>query len=354
MKQFFQLLALLLSMVFLAGFSSCYQSTNVASLPTQAINSLPALTDADFEKMNKDEIVNYLKRKASTPNVVATDIVDTKKSLSFSVQNKSGATFYCCSFYYIKNKLIGRWRWEKSRVYKVMPSKTRVVVVNDSVDDSRYRNAVFGYLAVFNNKKEASDAVMETMDEEKLLDLDLLSKIKDKVIEVNVKKYGIRGDRLAYSTTNESDDLKKANPSLSLFLKNETGRDLYLTCFVYEQPESTQSFDLWKYDKMKVIFLKEGEESQLSVPPIYDKYKWSYMRGVLGIFDKDSKELAEKSTFEIVQPINKLELGNLAKLMNQKIILSVENYGVMGDFIDYVVKPSVFVNKYKKVKKSRV
>ena len=347
MKHILRIINIVFVIMFLAGFSSCRNNEPLAPTGTTPTTSLiaPALSEADLERMSKDEIVTYLKRRATVANPPISEVVKMKDSLSFSVCNKSGAPFYCCCFYYIKNKLIGRWRWDKSKIYKVQPARTRLIVLDESVDDERDRNAVFGYLGVFKSKEEALNSVMDMIEEEKLLDLDLLYKIKNKVIEIGVKQYGIKGERLSYAALESITTNNK--PSLDLLVENQSGRDLFLTCFVYEQPEHTHNFDLWTYDKTEVKKAANGQQIRLEIPSSNDQYRWSYMRGVLGVFDSNDEAVAQNATFELAKPINKLELGLLASLTDKKIILSIEHYGILGDFIDYVIKPAVFVNKHR-------
>lgn len=331
-----------------AGFStSCDENQSTGQIGEPTVNRAP-LSEAELEKMSKDQILSYLKgRASSSPTSPANKIVNMKDSLSFRVRNKSGKPVYCCCFYYMKNKIMGRWRWDKSKIYKLQPKQIRLIVL-DEIKNKTDREHVFGYLGVFNNKQEAKKAVMEIVDETKILDLDLLHKIKNKIIDITIKKYGITGQRLAMETrTDQKGASLPAQKELDLMVENQTGKDLFLTCFVYEQPENTFNLDLWRFSKTEVKAVKNGETIKLDIPTVFDKYKWIYMRGILGVFDATEQKLAQQATLELSNPINKVELGQLTSILGKKIILNVENYGILGSFVDYTIKPTNFFNKFR-------
>ncbi len=342
---------------FLLGMSSCFDKNKTVTTysgrsqnkieSTSAKTDGQALTEADLEKMSKDEIINFLKGKSSDQALTVDNLVDMSKSLSFRVKNDTGRAVFVTCFYWMKNGTLSLWRWDKSKVYKVDASKTKLIVL-DEIPEARDRSSTFGYLAVFDSLAEAEKAVIELMDERRLIDLDLLEKLKNKIITLFVQKYGVVGKRLGYRADSEKDLVrKKDGKDLDILVENQTGKDILVTCFIYEQPENTNNLSLWRYTKTSIKKIKNGQTVILDLPVVADFYRWTYMRGVLGVFDAADSEVAQQATFEQTKPVNKIELGLLTSLENKKIILSVEKYGVLGDFIDYVVKPA----KFKLIKK---
>lgn len=339
MKLIFQLIVLL----YLLGLSSCFYSGKKSPVSSgiKIEKTNQVLSEADLEKMSKDEIVNFLKKKSSSDSTAVNSIVDMSKSLSFRVKNASGKSLFVTCLYWMKNNPLALWRWDKSKVYKIDKGKTKLVVL-DEIPDSRDRAWTFGYLAVFDSLAEANKSTMELVNEKHLIDIDLLAKLKDKVVTIFVKKYGISGDLVRYTTASQKAKEASGLKKFDILVSNQTGKDVFVNCFVYEQPEYTYELDPWLYSKTKVKKLHNGQEIYLDLPVVLDPYKWSYMRGVLGVFDGEDSVAAENATFETAKPLNKIELGLLTNLVGKKIVLSVEHYGVLGDFIDYVVKPAAF------------
>lgn len=332
--------------VWFSGFSSCSyfssstslgSKTNVVSQPR-----IPALTDSDLENKSKDELVLILRGLARESDN-ASAIVDLRKSLSFRVKNLTPKLIFVTCFYWMKNKPEGPWRWDKTKIYSLNPNEMKFVVL-DEIEDERDRKDVYGYLAVFANEEDANKAVIERTEEDKLLALNKVYDLKNKIVSIEIKKYGLIGESLSYQSvaTNSGHQESKI---LNLIVENQSGKDLLICLFVYEQPEKTFSFDTWRYDKTEVQLFRAGEVKRINLPPVFDEYRYSYIRGVLGVFDLKDKVIAENTTFELAPAENKLALGVLSVLKGKKIVVGVEKYGIFNNFIDYTIKPAAFLNK---------
>lgn len=268
--------------------------------------------------------------------------------LGVRIKNSTNKKVYVTCFSYIKKENFDRWRWDKSPVMELNPHQEDLIKL-DPISDDDIRNNVYGYLAVFDTKAEAEDAIYELLDDAKKIDLDLISQIQDKVITVAVEQYGFKKDRLSYGF----DSTKKADalPNFNFEVENKTGQPVYVAAFIYEKKKD---MPVWQYTKTPLAHIAAGEQSKIDVSGITNAYDWKYMRGYLGIFREDEKQQAEESTYELLEPSQKLTLGLLNDINNHKITLQAEEYGVVGDFIDYTVKPLKRIDFKKREVKRRV
>ena len=53
----------------------------------------------------------------------------------------------------------------------------------------------------------------------------------------------------------------------------------------------------------------------------------------------DEEMKAYEATYEQLESDRKLNLGELMRLKNKKIVIDVEKYGMLNDFLDYTIKP---------------
>ena len=123
---------------------------------------------------------------------------------------------------------------------------------------------------------------------------------------------------------------------------------MYLCCFTYEKKakgrwvaaiEDKDDMSVWHFEKTKVQLVKPGEKVLIDIDTILSERDRSSVRGYLGVFEDNEEQQALESTFELLEPKNKLNLGNLIKVKQKTIVLDVKRYGVGDDFIEYVVKP---------------
>lgn len=278
--------------------------------------------------------------------------------LDFEVENQTGKTIYVVCFSYINKRQFSRWRWDKSSIYKIEDNKS-VIIDLDTIPDEENRNKTFGYLGIFDNKKEADNSTIELLDDNKKIDLDIIAQLHGKKITIEIEKYGIAGE--FYDFDFQDIDKKKEDkkqPELDFHVENKTGKTILVTCFVYEKKakgnwlakktkeawtadeDTRDDMTVWRFDKTPIIKLKQNETGLIDVDTIIEPRDRIYVRGYLAIFDEDEQELAEKSIYELMQSRHRLEIGKLIELKHKKISIYTEKYGASGNFIDYVVKPT--------------
>jgi len=276
-----------------------------------------------------------------TPSIAAESSIPApiaENELDFEVKNMTGRRVYVVCFSYIRKQQFVRWHWSKSPIYQLDHGE-KITVDVDTIADEPDRKHVFGYLGLFDSYQEADDAIYELLDEEKTVDLDLLYKLKNQTVVLNVEKYGFKGELLNYDFV-KKDGMLVEVPELDFVVENQSGRTLYITCFVYQQKPRHIP---WRFDKTPVIKLEPGEEGIIDVDPILHRYDRKYTRGHLGVFDTFVD--AEHATYEMLAPEHKVGLGPLDKYAHKKIILHIEQYGVKGDLVDYAIKKT----KHKKL-----
>ena len=259
-------------------------------------------------------------------------IKNNKYELDFTVKNQTGKDIYVVCFSYINKTMFGQWRWDKSKVYKLSKNQTAFIDI-DTINDKEHRDNVYGALGVFNNLEEAEDSTYELLSEKRKLDLDRLYKLKNKTVEIGVEKYGFKKDLLDFKITPDP----KTQRELDFVVENKTGHNLWICCFVYQKKED---MPVWRFDKTNVQLIKNNKSVIIDVDTITNKHNRVYTSGFLGIFDEKQKKEAEKSTYELLKPENKIGLGKLAGLRNKKIVLEIEKYGFENDFIDISIKPT--------------
>lgn len=309
--------------------------------------------------------------KEQKPEQVSKEKTDIKKSpegtltsteLDFKVENQTGKTVYITCFSYIKKRPFSRWRWDKSPIYKVEDNKT-VVVDLPTIPDEEDRNNTFGYIGVFETKKEADDSTFELLNDNQKIDLDIITQLHNKKVTLEIEKYGIVGEfyDFDFKKIDEKVDKKKEikkEPELDFYVENKTGKTIFVTCFVYEKKakgtwlakktseswnvneETRDDMTVWRFDKTPVIALKPNETGLIDVDTIIEPRDRIYIRGYLAIFDEDEKDMADKSIYELTSQQRKLDVGKLIDIKNKKISIYTQRYGITGNFIDYVVKPT--------------
>jgi hypothetical protein len=265
--------------------------------------------------------------------------------LDFEVENKTGRTIFVTCFAYVHKGDFRHWRWDKSPVVEIPDGKTDFIDV-DTIDDAQDRENTYGYLSVFNDKKNADEAVIELVDERNLLDLDRLINLKNKKVIVEIEKYGLK-EFYEYDFTAQNAEIKKS-PELDFVVENRTGKTIIVCCFVYQKrgkgrwiPELGEKDDasVWRFDKTPLVTIKPGQQQKIDADTIIAVRDRTYVRGYLAVFDGNERNKAEQSTYEHLESNRKLNLGLLSTIKNKKIIVEVEKYGIMPNFIDYTIKP---------------
>ncbi len=254
--------------------------------------------------------------------------------LDFYIQNTTGKTIYAVCFAYIQKQPFHRWRWDKTNIYKINNNQTVQIDV-DYIKDEAYRKNVYGYLAIFDTKEKAENAIYELLEEKDKIALDKLYKLKNQKILIGVEKYGFKGEQLAHDIVPFEDSEMKF-PELDFVVENKTGKTVLIACFVYQRKDDAH---IWRFDKTPIIKLKPNDYGLIDVDSIREKYVRVYLQGYLAVFNEDQLQEAKESTFELLAPENKIPLGRMAALKNKKVVLEVEQYGTVGTKIDYTIHP---------------
>ncbi|MCK4499579.1 hypothetical protein KAU11_03730 [Candidatus Babeliales bacterium] len=291
----------------------------------------------DPETMSRDELLKHYLEATGEKRKIQNQGKLRKDSLDFLVKNGSGNTIFVTCFSYIKKSKYQTWRWDKSPIYKMYPGD-EIVIDIDEIANKRIRKDVFAYLAITNTQEEALKVTPEINDDKRLLDLDLLKNLKGKTILVEVEKYGYILDQTDYRI--EHANGREKLRELDFEVENQTGKPVFVTCFVYQQQQDSDEYANWGFAKTVVKRLEPGESVLIDIESIKDYYDWVYMRANLAVFDEHEGQLAEDSVYEKLEPRRKLALGALSTLTHKKVTLTVERYGSAGDFIDYVTRPA--------------
>jgi hypothetical protein len=310
-------------------------NTPIAQQPFQVGEQITTIT-----KKNTDKTYN-----SNDPN-----------ELDFDVENLTGKTVYVTCFSYMRRRLNSHWSWYKSPIYKIEHGQF-ITLDLEKVPDTQDRNFTFGYLGVFNTADEAKKSIFELLPETKKLDLDLLIKLKGKKVTLNIEQYGMRGYFYEYDFV-KKDGTTSPTGDLDFYAENATNRPLFATCFVYEKKakgqwigaeEEKDDMSTWRYNKTPVIKILPGEVGHIDILPTRTERDRLYMRGYLAIFGPHEEELAQKAVYELIESNRKLNLGELHKLNNKKVVIEVQKYGIMQDILDYVVKTPKSID-FKRVK----
>lgn len=349
---------LLLLVIFCVLFSSCARhwermediDRTKKQHPTTntAVQVEPLATLPKKKKPRKQPTTKTVNNHTKNKNTLMASSI---KSLNFDVENQTGKTLYVTCFSYIKKRDFGRWRWDKSPIYKLDDGKKQEIQI-DYIHDDYSRKNVFGYLGVFTNEKAAQDSIYELLPDRNKLDLDQLMYLHDKKVTLEIERYGFKGEYFEFDF-NEKDRQAQKNqaehtPELDFLVHNNTGKPILVTCFVYEKKakgtwfaavDEKDDMEVWRFDKTPIIALEPGQEGIIDVDTITESRDREYVRGYLAVFDEDERKRAEESTFELLGSHRKLNLGILSMLKNKKIIVNIEQYGIAEDFIDFVIKP---------------
>lgn len=273
------------------------------------------------------------------------------KTLDFEVENKTGKIVYVTCFSYLKKRDFGRWRWDKSPIYRLDVNQSQQISI-DYVGDDYTRKNVFGYLGIFKTEKKAIDSILELLPDKNKLDLDQLMYLHNKKVTLEIEKYGFKGEFFEFDFVEKSkyaqQKIKNQTPELDFVVENRSGKPILATCFVYQKRakgtwfaavDEKDDMEVWRFDKTPLIEIQPDELGIIDVDTITENRDRTYTRGYLAIFDTDERKIAEESTYELLGSHRKLNLGLLSQLKNKKIVIEIERYGIAEDFVDFVIKP---------------
>lgn len=258
---------------------------------------------------------------------------NSHEPLTVKVKNITPRTLYTTCFAHMKKQFGSRWRWHKTKVYKLKPH-IDVVIPIGNVANKYDRSGVYGALGIFTDESAAHDAIYELLPDQHKLDLDQIEKLKDQTVLIGVEKYGITGDIFDYDFVGENEVIN-AEQELDFVVENKTGRNIYATAFAYQVKEDMPT---WRYDKTPIVFIKNGESAVIDIDTLSDQYDRRFMRGYLAVFDEGEEHEAHNATYQLLKPYQKVKLGRLSALQERKIILTDQKYGILGDMINFTIK----------------
>ena len=272
---------------------------------------------------------------------------ENPNELDFDVENLTGKPIYVACFTYQRRRHFERWHWLKSPIYEILPGHS-VTIDIDTVPDKHDRNFVFGYLGVMDSKLEAEESIFELLHDSKKLDIDLLHALKGKKVTIQIERYGMKGNFLDYDFVKKDGTDQQALEELDFAVENQTGKTIFAVGFIYEKKakgswigatEEKDDMTVWRYERTNVIKLVPGATGVIDVDSIATHRDRGYVRGYLAIFDEAHEDQAKTAIYELLDSANKLNLGELARLGGKKVVLEVQNYGIMQDMVNYTVKP---------------
>jgi len=260
-------------------------------------------------------------------------VESTEKILSIKVRNITPRTLYASCFTFMRKEESPRWRWYKTQVYELVPSKD-IVMALGSFKSRRSIPDAYGVLGLFTEYEKAENAIYELLPDENKIDLDRVNKLADKTVVIGLEKYGIAGDIFEYSMIPDNSPIKDTAP-LDFTVENQTGKPVYVTAFIYEKKED---MPIWQYNKSPIVRIETGELGAVKVDAVLNTYDRRYTRGYLGVFEESERQEAFDCTFPLLKDHQRIDVGVLAALKNGNIVLKKQKYGIMGDVVDFVPK----------------
>ena len=320
MKKNFELILFLIAIIIV--LPSCVKKSKISK------NS----SNQDLKLLPYEERLLLEEEKTTNHDTEEKKATNNKYELDFKVKNKTGKTIYVVGFSYINKRSFNRWRWDKSPIYKLENNQETIIDV-DTINDDEHRKNIYGTLGVFNSLEKAKNSTYELLKEKHRLDLDKLHKLRNKTVKINIRKYGFKGKILEFKIDHDTKD----HNELDFLVENKTGKNLWICSFIYQKKND---MPIWNFAKTSVKLVKNNKSVIIDVDTFTSKYDKVFMLGFLAVFDEKQKEEAEKITYELLKPENKIGLGRLASLRNKKIVLEIEQYGLKNNFLDISIKPT--------------
>ncbi|MCK4265523.1 hypothetical protein KAW80_04165 [Candidatus Babeliales bacterium] len=267
--------------------------------------------------------------KAMQKNAMIQEQKTNGVELDFYVTNQTNKTLYVACFYYAVKQIRTRWSWYKTPVYEIKPGDKILIDIHTIAEKKEMKN-IYGYLGIFENKGEAEASIYELLEDKNKIELSKLLHLKKSNILLQTESYGFKGETLDWE--HEKNGLNKniKHKELDFLVENQTEKDLYITCFVYQQE---LDHGHWVFDKTDVIEIKSGQGKFIDVDTLrVPKDAWESVIGILGVFEHDKKEDADKSTFELLKPDQKLIVGYLKRYQDKKVVIIPKKYGALSGF----------------------
>jgi hypothetical protein len=140
--------------------------------------------------------------------------------------------------------------------------------------------------------------------------------------------------KFSYKAQQEKQTAVLPDTSLDFEVENKTGKTVYVTCFAYMKK---QPFSRWRWDKSEVYRLEDNQKTTIFMHRIKDEQDRINTFGYLAVLDTQKE--ADNAIYELLPDRNKLELDLLIHLKGKTVVLEVEKYGIVGEFLDYDFVP---------------
>ncbi len=166
----------------------------------------------------------------------------------------------------------------------------------------------------------------ELLEDTKRVDLEKLTMLRDKIVIIQEREYGFKGEVLDYSMP-KREDVDHAMPELDFVIENQTDEDLWLATFIYQKKGRKPQ---WKFVKIEPQHIPSGQEVLVDVDTIAAAYDRVNVRAFLGLFKEDEFEAAQKATYENLSPRRRLKVGKLYQIRDrhEKVVLRRRKYGL--------------------------
>ncbi|PCI74020.1 hypothetical protein COB28_02505 [Candidatus Dependentiae bacterium] len=288
--------------------------------------------------------------RVQSPSEEKLPLINAQDEMSVSCVNKTDKPITLCCFYYTKLRTHAYWRWVKSPSFSLDPHQICTIPIK-AADDIMTKENIYGYLGIFDSPEKINNATYENLPDDQKIDLDRLLELKNSSIEIVVDQYGFKKEQLDYRIKKDHPE-NIIQPELDFIVENQTGKSVFIACFVYQKTTDQDSLVSWKYDKTAIHKLEPGQSTIIDIETIKELYDWIYMRGFLAVFDANQEEEAYESTYELLKPEQKIRLGRLADVLDKKIILTVERYGPAKKIFEFQKVPTKRID-FKKAYKAR-
>jgi hypothetical protein len=160
----------------------------------------------------------------------------------------------------------------------------------------------------------------------------LLSKVKSLLEGPTNTQASVEVLRVASPEQTPIPDIK-GDEQLLLTVKNETGKNVIVSCFYYTK---LRLISYWRWNKSPIYTLKQNESITIPIAAAADKETKENIYAYLGVFN--SMKEAEDSTFELLTEEQKIDLDRVAELQDSTVSLIVHRYGFKEETIDYRLK----------------
>jgi len=118
--------------------------------------------------------------------------------------------------------------------------------------------------------------------------------------------------------------------SIDFEVENKTGKTIYVTCFSYVK---RRDFSRWKWEKSDVYCIEDNAHAIIGLEKIDDEQDRKNVLGYLAVCN--TAQEAQDTTYELLKEEQQIDLDEISKLHGKKVVITVEKYGMKGEFLEY-------------------